>query len=348
MDFKSAALIISKNEVFISKYSQILKNNHFKIIKSNSINSWKSDSSNKIDICFVDNLNGDFNYPHFFSKINENNQQSLIINVSKNNHHISTNHNLFYTLNPQLQTIDLEVFIENINQLLKREKSRTELAATLLHDLRSPLNSLITYTELLLNETFGKLNDGQKKFLEKAMVIGDQILDMLEEINEVYQNEQYTFHLEREYFSLYKLIDEVMLNIWVQADAKNIKIKKEISENIKDIYGDPFQINRVLMNLLGNSIKYSPPNSTIILTANTKGKTSIEIEVKDNGGGLPESQLKKIFHKFYQIKENEIPKKGQGLGLYISRLIVKAHNGKIQAANNDIGGLSFTFSLPLN
>lgn len=344
MDIKNNALIISDKPDFTAKYLKLLQRNKFKVFKIKDIQRWNEDQK-KIDICLIDNTNNGFNFEEFFKKVDDLGSNTLIINVGNNQKQIQHNHTLLYHLNPDSESIDLDVFIKNINHILERDKARTELAATLLHDLRSPMNSLITYMELLLDETFGNLNEGQKNFMEKAMVLGDQILDMLEEINEVYQNEQYSFHLEKEYFTLPQVIDEALLKIWIQADAKRIKIKKDLQQDIPQVFGDPFQFQRVFINLIGNSIKYCPPDSRIVIRAAQKGK-AIEVEIIDNGGGIAESQLKKVFHKFFRADQHIQLKKGQGLGLYISRLIVKAHKGKIRAENNNDGGLSFIFTLP--
>ena len=344
MDIRNKALIISENGDFISNYGDILQRYDFEVLKTN-IKSWNENGhyENGIDICLIDNQDGTFNFDEFFKKFNS---KSLIVNVSDKEEKSRKKPGLLYNLHPDSNTIKLEIFLKNINLLLERDKARMELAATLLHDLRSPLNSLVSYMELLINETFGELNEGQKNFLEKAMILGDQVLDMVEEINEVYQNEQYTFHLEKEKISLPQLIDEALLKIWIQADAKDIKIKKELPDKLPEIYGDPFQIQRVFSNVLGNSIKYCPENSRIILKASPPKNKFIEIEIMDNGGGIPESQLKKIFNKYHRVEQKPVLDKGQGLGLYISKLIVKAHKGKIRAINNQMGGLSFVFSLP--
>ena len=344
MDVKNTALIVSESEKFIANYRDILHRYNFNILKTNiSLLNENGHFENGIDVCVVDNKDGTFDFARFFRKVNS---KSLIVNVSEKAEKLPNNNILLYNLNPNSQTITLEIFLKNIRYLLERDKARMELAATLLHDLRSPLNSLISYMELLLNETFGEMNQGQKNFLEKAMILGDQVLDMLEEINEVYQNERYTFHLDKEEIDLHQLIDEALLKIWIQADARNIKIKKELPEKLPSVHGDPFQLQRVFSNIIGNSIKYCPDNSKIILKASPAKNKFIEVEIMDDGGGIAESQLKKIFNKYYRADSHEEPQKGQGLGLYISKLIIKAHKGKIRAANNQIGGLSFIFTLP--
>jgi signal transduction histidine kinase len=353
MGIRNNALIISSNNTFSSKYQKLFKRNNFNVSNFNDLNQWiepKFVDDAKIDICLIDNENGAFNFDEFFEKLNVSNSKSLVVNVGKKKKIFHNNHRPLFYLNPESKSIDLEIFFKNVNQLLERDKAQTELAANLLHDLRSPLTSLITYVELLLNETFGNLNAGQKNFLEKAMIIGDQVFDMLEEINEVFKNDQYTFLLKKEDFSLSQLIDEMLLKIWIQADAKNIQIKKDISKNLPAIYGDPFQIQRVFINLLGNSIKYCPDNSKITIKIKSPPKIakSIEIEIMDNGGGIPETKLRKIFNKHYRMEQIQKIKEGQGLGLYISKLVIKAHKGKIWATNNKNGGLSFSFTLPIS
>ncbi len=345
MKTKNLALLISASKDFTDRYSELLKEYDFEIYTLETLDLRRIKSDYPYDICFVDNARGNFDYKPLFDYIHNFSPQTIIIDVGSNNSLKPVGNNFLYT--GEGNNIHLDSFLENLGEFFKRSRARTELAAMLIHDLRSPLHSMLSYIELLLNTTFGELNDGQKNFLEKSMVLGDQVLDMVEDINEIYQNEQHVFSLEKELFNISEAIDQSLLNIWIQADQKNIQIKKEVSPDLPPIFGDLFQIQRVFMNLLGNAIKYCPEQSTIIIRAIQRSQRLLEISVIDNGGGIPGADLKNIFKKLFRAPGDENQKKGHGLGLYICRLIVKAHGGAIKAENNDRGGASFIFTVPI-
>ena len=342
------ALLISSRKSFLEHFAGLLVINRFSIQKTADFESWYQNPEKfEFDICFVDNPDRIFNYELFFNYINRRHPQSIVVNVGDESSIKSYNHNLLFGADAISDSIGMESFIKNMGVFLKRANTRTELAAMLIHDIRSPLNSLIAYIQLLLNNTFGELNEGQQNMLEKAMVLGDQTLDMLEDMNEVYKSEQFAFTLEKETFRISRVIEQAMLNLWVQADQKDIKIKKELSDKFPLIKGDAFQIQRVFVNLIENAIKYSPEGSQIVISAAQKDKRMAEFSICDNGGGIPEDKLKSIFQKSYRINDTASFQKGHGLGLYICKLIIKAHNGTIEAINNDVGGVTFRFAIPI-
>lgn len=347
MKIKNTALIISERNSFIQTYSELLKKSRFKVLKLSTFKEWKvAPDRYQVDLCCIDNPEGTFDYREFFDFLNNFSPHSIIVNFgASTTASPSLNGNLFFTTSGGKE-IDLESFFYNIGESFKRAKTRTELAAMLIHDIRSPLNSLIAYIDLLLNQTFGKLNEGQLNFLEKAMNLGDQILDMLEDINEVYKNEQYTFTLDEEVFPINKVLDQALVGLWVQADSKNIKITRDIPADLPRLIGDTYQIQRIFTNLIENAIKYCPNSAQIQIKASRHSDKFALFSIIDNGGGIPDDKLKKIFLRSFRGDEQETVK-GTGLGLYICKIIVKAHGGKIWAENNDIGGVTFHFILPL-
>ncbi|MGH1362283.1 MAG: sensor histidine kinase [Calditrichia bacterium] len=345
---KNNALLISDRKTFIEHFTGLLKSNNFSIQRTADFESWYIDPDKfSFDICFIDNPDQVFNYELFFNHINRRNPQSIVVNVGSEDSIKSYNHNLLFGANAIDDSVGMESFVKNMGEFLKRANTRTELAAMLIHDIRSPLNSLIAYIQLLLNNTFGELNEGQSNMLEKAMVLGDQTLDMLEDMNEVYKSEQFSFTLDKDIFPIRKVIENAMLNLWVQADRKDIKIRKEVPAKFPLMKGDAFQIQRIFVNLIENAIKYSPEGSQINISAIHENKRMAGFSIADNGGGIPEDKLKSIFRKSYRIKDSAAFQKGHGLGLYICKLIIKAHNGTIEAQNNDIGGVTFNFTLPI-
>jgi len=294
----------------------------------------------------VDNRQGIFDYPRLFEFLNRHSPKTVVVDVDGKGQTVPLNH--AYLFRSEGGNIGLDSFIANISELFRREIARGELAAMLIHDIRSPLNSMNAYIELLLNRTFGPLNEGQQNFLEKAINLGDQTLEMLEDIHDIYRTEQHIFSLDREPFAAHKVVDDALLNIWPIADRKNIKIRKKVSRWLPKVYGDTFQIQRVLVNLLENAIKYCPENAELTVEVHKQSRQVARFLVRDNGGGIPENALKEIFRKSFRIKSDAQHQKGFGLGLYICKLIVKTHGGTIHAENNDQGGVTMIFTLPFH
>lgn len=258
----------------------------------------------------------------------------------------------FITSEQDLATKDqIRTYLSNVLNITKKQKSQVELSSMLLHDLRSPTQSILGYLELLEKEVFGEINEGQHQILNNAIALGDSIIDLMEELGQVYQFEKNQFELYKSKIHLRQLIDETLRTLWVQADRKNIKFVPQIVPDLPDIVADSHGLQRVLTNLLTNAIQYSPEKGTVRIVAKTKtypsGQKCIQFRIIDSGPGIPSDHLNSIFDKYYRIQDRKRKQKGHGLGLYISRLIVEAHNGQIGAYNNREGGSTLYFTLPL-
>ena len=348
MQTNNRTILISEAQDFADHYVPLLTGHSFEVHVAKGYGGWvRAPRDYQGEFFLIDNRDGTFIYEVFLPRLKKLSPQSVVINVSDS-----------ATLNPQDglyifnipfggDMLSFDFFLKNLGEFSRQSRQRTEFAAMLIHDVRSPLNSLISYIELLLNQTFGPMNEGQRNFLEKAMNLGDQTLDMLEEINDIYRSEKYTFTLDKENFDLQKVLDESLLNVWIQADQKNIKIRKDLPANPLTLHADPFQVQRVFVNLLGNAIQYSPHNSTVIVRVRSNKNNFVEFSVIDNGGTIPEAKARAIFSKAYRLEKTRNLHKGQGLGLYICKLIVRAHGGGIRVENNDIGGTSFIATLPM-
>jgi signal transduction histidine kinase len=345
---KNTAVIISNHADFGAKWEAYLKSNNYFPKHVGRLQRW---DALEIDIstncCVIDNVDGNFPFADFFQSLSISFTQLFLINVGNSLPDNLKAPYIIFNVDPSSESIPLANFLKYSELVLRHEKVRTELVSMLLHDVRSPLNSLIGYLELLLNDVFGALNEGQKNILEKAMEMGDATLDMMEDLNEAFRGEQNAFALQKEPFNFSEILESVLVNIWVKADRKNIKIKKEIDAKLDKITGDDYQIQRVLANLLNNAIKYSPDNSQITIQASPNPDNCAQISIIDNGQGVPEKQLKHLFDKYYRVKNQRQVEKGYGLGLYISKNIIRTHRGKIWAQNNALGGLTVTFTLPL-
>lgn len=343
----SAATIISNDPDFRSRYAEQFRAFRFKVKTSEILNNWELSSQKLSADCYVvDNSTGDFPFKDFTAHLLHTQAAGFLLNIGEPPPRTLRGRYLIFTVKPGQTGIPLELFIQNSERLLKNYKTQLDLANMLIHDTRSPLNSLVGYLELLLNETFGVLNEGQKNILEKTMDLGDETLDMLEDLGEIFQVSPRRILNQKQPFDFTKVLDAVLVHTWIKADKKDIAIKKDVHSELKKLYGDDYQIQRVLTNLCNNAIKYCPEHSQITVQAKAAGEECAEIAVIDNGGGVPEKQLPHLFDKYFRVQEKENMTKGYGLGLYICKIIIRAHNGEIWAENNSAGGLSVKFTLP--
>ncbi len=238
------------------------------------------------------------------------------------------------------------LFARNLYHLAADRKIQAELSVMLLHDIRSPAQSIFGYMELLEQEVFGEINEGQRQIILSALTLGDSIIDLMEELGEVYQFEKKAIDLFKAPLDLKQLLDETLRALWVQADRKNIKFMPKIAANLPNVFADSTAIRRVLNNLIQNAIKYSPDGGTVRISVKATKEKTVEFKISDSGPGLPEEQIEHIFEKYFRISDYKHKHKGQGLGLYICKLIAESHGGTVGAANNPDGGSVFTFTMP--
>ena len=344
---KNSALIISSDPDFINEYTEILNTTNF---RTHSIDTSVDLTTYKIyedlDCLLIDNRNENYKYQVLINYLKDHQFQVFIVNIGPKTPRIHKNPFHIFSFEENTHRMSLCDFLKSANKFVQNSRAMIDLARMLLHDTRSPLNSMIGYLELLLNNTFGELQAGHRKILEKTMELGDTTLEMLEDLSEVFKSSQHNILLQKQKFNLQSLIDTILIGIWVKADRKNIKITKHLSPEIIYLNGDDYQIQRVITNLLNNAIKYCPEHSTINLLTETTSENNILISVEDNGGGVDEQYLPRLFKKYFRVEEKNNLQKGYGLGLYICKLIVKSHGGKIWAENNMNGGLTISFTIP--
>jgi len=202
---------------------------------------------------------------------------------------------------------------------------------------------------LLLEKTAGPISETQEQFLSIAERNLKRLSRMINDLLDLSKVEAGKMELRRCPSSLEKIIDECLegLDAWVK--AKSINIKRKIEEGLPELNVDPDRINQVLINLVGNAIKFTPSNGHISVEAGLrKENNEIEISVQDTGIGIAKEDIPKIFNKFYQVRERVSSDiNGTGIGLNIVKEIVELHGGKVWAESQKGEGTKFIFTLPL-
>lgn len=230
-------------------------------------------------------------------------------------------------------------------QVIQRqtEKLQTALLSSISHDLRTPLVSIMgALTSLLDNNS--NLNDAtRKELLETAYEESDRLNRLVGNLLDMTRMEAGALRISRKPCELRDVLGASLEQLREEIGNRNIKI--DIPRDFPEVCMDFSFMMKVFLNLIDNALKYSPQDAPIDIKA-ALIQDKIKIEIKDQGFGVPEGDLTRIFDKFYRV---ERPQQitGTGLGLSICKGIVEAHNGELVAQNNPDKGATFTITLPL-
>jgi signal transduction histidine kinase len=224
------------------------------------------------------------------------------------------------------------------------DDAKNNLVGTVSHELKTPLTSLRMAVYLLLERNFGTLTGGQRELLETARDSADRLLRILNDLLDLVRLESGVARLEKVPVPVGRLLDDMAREIRPIADANAQTVEVRVDTPIDAVSVDPDRIRHVFINLLSNAAKYSPEGSVITLYAAPGDPGYLRFGVRDQGPGVPQESLGRIFDKFYRVPG--VTRKGAGLGLAIAREIVLAHGGAIACSAAPGGGSDFHFLLP--
>lgn len=242
--------------------------------------------------------------------------------------------------------------LEVANKELRRlDEIKSEFVAVASHELRTPLATIKNSIQLLLQRKTGAINENQEKFLSLAEKNINRLTNILNSLLDLSKIESGRMELNFEEINLKDSIEFIISSFKPQVAGKSIEIKMEIEKDLPSVYADREKIAQILMNLVGNAIKFTPEGGTITVSAkpyNGDGRM-VAVSVRDSGIGIPGDQLEKVFEKFFQVEESlRRSIAGTGLGLPITKGLVEAHRGKIWVESEIGKGSTFTFTLPIS
>jgi two-component system, OmpR family, phosphate regulon sensor histidine kinase PhoR len=235
---------------------------------------------------------------------------------------------------------------EEIDLLRTNEQFRKEFLQNLSHEFKTPIFAIQGYVDTLLH---GALENPavNKRFLEKAATNVERLTNLLNDLDEISKLERGELHLLKQNFIIQELVRETFESISIMAEPKNIRCSiKKGCESPLMVFGDKEKIRQVLLNLVENSIKYGKQNGTITASMyNTDGQ-HILVEISDDGIGIPEKFLPRIFERFYRTDTGRsLDTTGSGLGLAICKHIVEAHGQTIHVRSREDVGTTIGFTL---
>lgn len=227
------------------------------------------------------------------------------------------------------------------------EAQRDDMAEMLVHDLRTPLTTLLTPLQMLESEQFGVLNETQREVTTMAVRGGHRLLYLVNELLDISKMESGSMTLDRQEVEIRQSGREAIEQVVAVRLTNHTNVEFEYSNDLPEVQADAELLRRVLINLLGNALKFTPSDGTVSLGAR-RDNEQIVVWVRDTGEGVPPEFQQHIFEKFGQVESRHAGRRmSTGLGLTFCKLVVEAHGGRIWLESEVGKGSTFLFSLPL-
>lgn len=238
--------------------------------------------------------------------------------------------------------------VHDVTRERELEQLKDDFFSTISHELRTPLFSIQGFAQLMLEEK-NIDPETQQEFLSTIQRQAIQLSQMVNNLLDLSKFDEGKLVFEKKPVSMHNLVNQTVLKLQGFAHQRKVKLMTYLPPNMPVINGDGQRLEQVLTNLIGNAIKFSDAGEKVTVTASTS-KTELQIQVQDNGVGIPSEALERIFSRYYQVDDkSERLALGTGLGLNIAKKIVEGHGGRIWAETAGAGkGSTFCFTLPVN
>jgi len=221
---------------------------------------------------------------------------------------------------------------------------QSDLVAEIVHEMRTPMTSIIAYADLMMRPEVTLLQCSQ--FASIIQREAERINEMTEHFLDLARLESGRASLALDPVDLSTVIRMAVNVLRPQADVKKIPLLVDAAASLPSVIGDAHRLHQVVLNLLSNAIKYCRPGDSVTVTARREGNHLV-VSVADTGPGIPAEALPYLFERFYRVPGAESQASGTGLGLTITRQIIEAHGGEISVSSEKGHGATFTFKLPV-
>ncbi|EPR09615.1 HAMP domain-containing sensor histidine kinase [Ruminiclostridium papyrosolvens] len=234
---------------------------------------------------------------------------------------------------------------QNVTHLKELEKIRTDFIATISHEFKTPLTSIVMGTDILSDEGVGHLNDDQKQIIKAIREDSDRLTKLVNDLLELTRIESGKAIFKIKEYAIDDIIECAVKPFYQIAEQQDKTLYFKCKEDMPHVIADFEKITWVLNNLISNALKYTNAGDEISVTARVDKDNMMCVTVKDTGLGIPEEYIDNIFEKFVQVKDADFEVRGTGLGLAVVREIIEAHHGRIWCESRLDVGSSFSFTL---
>lgn len=250
-------------------------------------------------------------------------------------------------------------FVRDVRREKEIELMKSEFISMASHEMRTPLTSIKNAVDMVLKRKAGEITEVQERFMSMAERNINRLGDLIDSLLDISRIEAGRMVLNWEETDIQDSIEHVVNTLRPLAKKKSITLEMRVDPKVSPIFADTSRIEEVMINIIGNAIKFTPDHGTVTIEAyhikerpenmpqDVKG--FVEISVKDTGIGIPQECVEHLFEKFYQVAPSLSREKdaGTGLGLAISKTIILAHGGEISCESKEGKGSTFHFALPI-
>ena len=235
---------------------------------------------------------------------------------------------------------------EKSHELEIASRHKSEFLANVSHELRTPLNAILGYAELIADGAYGEPPEKMMGVLKRLVTNGRHLLGLINDVLDLSKIEAGQLVLSLNDYSIKDMMQGVYVAVEPLAGNKKLNFKLEVPPDLPRARGDERRLSQVLLNLVGNAIKFTDTGEVAMKASTANG--SYTVAVRDTGPGIAEADQAKIFEIFQQSESTHTKAKGgTGLGLAISKRIIEMHGGRIWVESQPGQGSTFTFTLPI-
>jgi signal transduction histidine kinase/CHASE3 domain sensor protein len=235
---------------------------------------------------------------------------------------------------------------EKSRQVEEASRHKSEFLANMSHELRTPLNAILGFTELIQDGIYGEVPDKIRAQLDRIEANGRHLLGLINDVLDLSKIEAGQIELAIGEVALGDVVEGVQRSTESLATSKGLRLEVQLPASLPRIAGDDRRLAQVLLNLVGNAIKFTEAGEVVVAVESIE--QGVEISVSDTGPGIPAAERERIFEEFHQIDSSSTKRAGgTGLGLAIAKRIVELHGGRIWVESTPGAGSRFAFTLPV-